>query len=115
MQEKIKDTLMECFSLFRDNETYSFYGYDEEEGKSIIGKYNRQKINPREPDLRLYYTGEEKEFLSLWVKIGKTGRKYLIGNKNGFHYVGLINFNPLDESEPYLKIFIVIKGVSKNE
>ena len=108
-----KDILIECFSLYRD-ENFNFYGTDDL-GNKMVGFYNRGKINPLEPDLRLYYIKngrrEEKEFLSLWCKEGRTGRKYLIGNaKDGFCYIGLINFNRLDDSEPYLKICYKIKN-----
>lgn len=113
----MNDSLIEYFSLFRD-ESFIFHG--EDEGKRVIGLYNRGKINPKEPDLRLYYFNaagerEEREFLALWTKESKTGRKYLIGNKDGVHYVGLINFNRLDNSEPYLTIYWVLKKYNKGD
>lgn len=114
MEEFKKDCLIECFPLFRD-EHFNFSGVDEENGKTVLGFYNRQKINPNEPDLKLYYWSAEhaksdEPFLSLWCKVSdRTGRKYLIGNKNGVCYIGLLNLNRLDESEPYLTIYIVLK------
>lgn len=109
-----KDRLMEMFSLYRD-EHLNFYGNDN--GIQIQGFYNRGKINPLEPDLRLYYIKngrrEEKEFLSLWCKVSRTGRKYLIGNVEGVCYVGLINFNRLEASDPYLTIYF--KLTNNNE
>lgn len=117
MEELKKDILIEMFSLFRD-ENFNFHGADDETGQNIIGFYNRYKINPKEPDLKLYYynsAGKEKEpFLSLWCKVSeRTGRKYLIGNKDGVCYLGLLNLNRLDETEPYLTIYYVIKEHKK--
>lgn len=114
MKELKKDILIELFSLFRD-ESFNFHGIDEENGKTVIGFYNRQKINPKEPDLKLYYWSAEdakddEPFLSLWCKVSeRTGRKYLIGNKDGLCYIGLLNLNRLDNTEPYLTIYIVLK------
>lgn len=116
MLENQKDLLCECFHLYRD-ENFLFRGVDEgySEPRQVIGCYNRGKVNPKEPDLRLYYfdenTGErsEREFLALWVKISRTGRKYLIGNSNGICYIGLINLNRFDDTEPYLTIYYVMK------
>lgn len=105
----MKDTLLECFKLYRDKD-FMFYGTDEDNGKRIVGKYNRGKINPKEPDLRLYYVGDDKEFLSLWCKVSQTGRKYLIGNNNGLCYVGLINLNRLDDREHYITICIKLNA-----
>lgn len=112
MLENQKDLMIECFPLFRD-ESFNFYGNDE--GKAVVGCYNRGKTNPKEPDLRLYYfdetTGErsEREFLAMWLKTSRNGRKYLIGNSNGVCYIGLINLNRIDDTEPYLTIHYVIK------
>lgn len=109
----MNDILTECFPLYRGDD-YVFHGWDDGAEKNVIGFYNRQKINPQEPDLRLFYTSasgrEEKPFLSLWLKTSRTGRKYLIGNSDGVCYVGLIHFNRLDDSEPYLTIYYVIKA-----
>ena len=108
----MKDILMECFPLYR-NDQKVFTGYDDENGKNVIGFYNIAKINPKEPDLRLYYSDkgrrEEKEFLSLWLKKSVNDRPYLIGNKNGFCYIGLIHFNRVSESDPYMTIYLVMK------
>ena len=104
----MKDILIEMFPLYR-NDDKTFSGFDECEEKNVIGKYNIGKVNPLEPDLRLYYSGEEKDFLSLWVKTSSNGKKYLIGNRNGVSYIGLIHFNRLQESDPYLTIYYVIK------
>lgn len=104
----MKDILVECFPLYRDKDMV-FHGFDEETGKNVIGKYNRGKLNPKEPDLRLYYPGEDKEFLSLWLKESAKGIPYLIGNRNGCSYIGLIHFNKLSDEEPYLTVYFVLK------
>lgn len=106
-----KDKLITCSQLYREEETFTFYGEFEE--RSIIGKYNRSKVNPKEPDLRLYYRDAPpgtKEFLALWLKESPiTGRRYLIGNADGMQYVGFINDNRLDDNEPYLTLCYVLK------
>lgn len=104
----MKDILIECFPLYR-NKDLIFTGYDEESGKDVIGKYNRGKLNPKEPDLRLYHPGEDKEFLSLWLKESAKGVPYLIGNRNGNSYIGLIHFNKISEEDPYLTVYLVLK------
>lgn len=108
----MSDLLLSEFDLYRD-ENFIFHGEDEETGRQIVGYYNRQKVNKNEPDLRLYYDNDKAngalEFLALWLKVSETGRKYLIGNRDGFCFVGFINSNRLDESEPYISICRVIK------
>lgn len=115
MFDNDKDILTEIIKLYRD-EHFMFHGIEDGgEGKRVLGIYNRGKVNPKEPDLRLYYYDEytgyrsEREFLALWVKESRTGRKYLIGNKDGICYIGLINLNRFDDTEPYLTIYYVIK------
>lgn len=107
----MKDILIEFLKLYRDD-NYIFYGADED-GEQYRGFYNTSKVNPKEPDLRLYRADEPRqagrEFLSLWCKIGKTGRRYLIGNKDGICYIGLINLNRFEADEPYLTICEVMK------
>lgn len=110
-----KDMLIECFTLQRD-ENFIFHGIDE--GQIIQGLYNRSKINPKEPDLRLYHISkygerDDREFLALWLKTSQTGRKYLIGNRDGLCYLGLLNLNRLSEDEPYITIYQVLKFNNK--
>lgn len=107
----MKDILIEIFKLYR-NEDLIFYGEDEE-GERYRGFYNTSKVNPKEPDLRIYRADEPRqagrEYLSLWLKTSASGRKYLIGNQDGICYIGLINQNRFDANEPYLTINYVIK------
>lgn len=111
-----RDQLMFLFELYRD-EQHVFHGYDEEEEKTVFGYYNTGKINPKEPDLRIYYGDQDRstetEYLAMWCKISHTGRKYLIGNRDGTCYIGLINLNRLSESDPYITIYLVMKTVKK--
>ena len=114
-----RDRLVECFQLYR-NQYQQFTGFDEDIGKRIIGCYNLGKINPKEPDLRLYYVGErgrveEREFLAFWLKKSKRGRPYLIGNKNGLCYIGIIHINRFSEDDPYMTIYLVMKTTNNKE
>lgn len=111
-----RDTLVLLYDLYRDDH-YVFRGYDEGKEKSVIGYYNVSKINPEEPDLRIYYAGQDRrgqEALAMWCKVSRTGRKYLIGNSNGICYIGLINFNRLSDSDPYMQIYYVMKEIRRN-
>ena len=66
-----------------------------EDGKKLVGFYNlaAQKKNPKEPDIRIYEHKEklEKPFLSVWVNVSKSGKKYLVGLMENKKVVGFVN------------------------
>ena len=66
-----------------------------ESGEFLTGFLNGKKKNPKEPDVRVYYSGKDgeelKEYASLWVNVSKTDKKYLSGNALGMKIVGFIN------------------------
>ena len=108
----MKDMLIEMAQLRKNDDFVTYNGVwcpETEKECAISGVPNRGKINPKEPDFRLYRPGERNEFISLWKKVSKAGRKYLIGNKDGCCYIGLFNFNKFSDSDPDITVYRVLK------
>lgn len=81
--------LKEAFVLWKDT-AKSGTNYlkgsiiDEKENKtSLVGYFNTNKKNPKEPDVRIYCINEEgkqdKEVCDLWETVSKTEKRYLTG------------------------------------
>ena len=66
-----------------------------EDGQFLTGFFNGKKQNPKEPDVRIYFSGEQgeklKEYTSLWVNVSKNDKKYLSGKVGEMRVVGFIN------------------------
>lgn len=57
-----------------------------EKGMKLVGFYNTNKKNPKEPDIRIYDIDSEgnqgNEVCSLWENISKNENRYLTGTTN---------------------------------
>lgn len=104
--EKKEFTMEQCFALWKKQ---SKKGTTFFTGKGIVGFFNTNKKNPKEPDLRVYYTDEEgkaqkEPFVSMWCNVGKNGKKYLTGKLEGTRLVGFINESG-NEKRPYVCVY----------
>lgn len=74
----------------------------------IIGFFNTNKKNPKEPDIRLYTVNQEGnrdiEIASLWENISKSENRYLLGKTN--ENEDIIGFyEEKQEKKPYIKVY----------
>lgn len=82
-----------------------------ENGIKVIGLFNKEKQNPKQPDITLYKKDEsgkrEKDSIcSLWVNASESGKKYAAGKYEGKRVVGFFNSNAsVDGVIPYLNVY----------
>lgn len=89
-----------------------------EEGTKLKGFFNGKKKNPKEPDIRIYKqidkgVLEKEEFISLWVKVSKGGKKYLSGKLGDKWVTGF--FNSKAEIGGIIPYFSIYFSDSKEE
>lgn len=91
--EERKFDLTEAFVLWKNKskkgEKYlsGYTALDEKENSvKLVGFYNTNKKNPKEPDIRIYDIDSEgnqgNEVCSLWENISKNENRYLTGTTN---------------------------------
>lgn len=108
-KEVQKKKLTEAFALWR-NESKSgvkyLKGADLHKNK-LVGFFNTNKKNPKEPDVRIYSVDSEgkqdKEVASLWAGISKNEKPYLTGSTD--EKEKLVAFYDTDEKHPYIKAY----------
>lgn len=82
-----------------------------ETGEKLIGFFNTQKQNPKEPDIKIYQQvakGEElgDPILSLWVNASDSGKKYITGKLNGKWVIGFFNSKAeVNGVIPYINVY----------
>lgn len=75
----------------------------------VVGYFNTNKKNPKEPDIRIYTLDsagkQDVEIVSLWDTISKADKRYLTGKSNENEQ--LIGFyeEEKDEKKPYIKVY----------
>lgn len=89
VKEEVKKefNLKEAFVLWKNESkskpgTFYLAGYvNNEEKTKLVGFFNTDKKNPKEPDIRVGIKQEDKivEVASLWTNIDKNEKKYLTG------------------------------------
>lgn len=88
--------------------------------KKLVGFYNGKKKNPKEPDIRIYGIdgegkAESEEFVSLWVNVSKSGKKYLSGKLDKKKIVGFINDKSKNAKAPYFSCYYSESTPKKQE
>jgi hypothetical protein len=82
-----------------------------EDGTKLKGFFNGKKKNPKEPDIRIYKqldkgVLEKDEFISLWVKLSKGGKKYISGKLGDKWVTGFFNSKAeIGGIIPYLNVY----------
>ena len=77
---------------------------------SLVGFFNSNKKNPKEPDVRIYALDEEgnqaDEVCSLWENTSKAGSKYLSGMTSEKDNI-VAFYNEIDETSkiPYIRAY----------
>ena len=108
-EEKKEFNLDEAFALWlhtsKDKKEY-LRGKDLNENK-IVGFFNTNKRNEKEPDIELYQVDEKgnkgDKVVSLWENKSKEGRVYLSGTTNENEKIVAFYGDKTEEKRPYVK------------
>ena len=82
---------------------------EELDSTKLVGFYNTNKKNPKEPDIRIYVEdskGEREEVCSLWENISKNETRYLTGITNEQEKI-IAFYNNVEEhpNRPYIRAY----------
>lgn len=106
----------------KNNVKYLSGKTEEDTPVKLKGFFNGKKKNPKEPDIRIYKQIdkgliEKDEYLSLWVKVSKGGKKYLSGKLGDKWVTGFFNSKAeIGGIYPYFSIYFSdSKEESKSE
>ena len=85
-------------------------------GGKILGYFNSNKKNPKEPDIRVYSTSEDgktdKEIASLWDSESKSKTRYLTGTTDEKEKI--VGFYGKSEKAPYISCYFKEDEPEKN-
>lgn len=112
---KTEFTLTEAFVLWRNQaKSGAFYlsgNTSEEAGNmKLVGYFNTNKKNPKEPDVRVYSIDNEgkqdKEVCSLWENVSKNGEtRYLTGLTDDKEKIVAFYGDKHKEARPYIRAY----------
>ena len=75
----------------------------------LVGYFNTNKKNPKEPDIRIYSLNDEgkqdSEVCDLWESISKNENRYLTGTTNEKEKIIAFYGNSEDEKRPYIRAY----------
>ena len=75
----------------------------------LVGFYNTNKKNPKEPDIRIYDIDSEgnqgNEVCSLWENISKNENRYLTGTTNDNEKIIAFYTKEVINGRPYIKAY----------
>lgn len=117
-EEKKGFDLKEAFVLWKNvskaGKEYVSGFVNEDETFRLIGYFNTDKKNPKEPDMRVYqsiknedgtYSKSEKEVASLWTNTDKNEKKYVTGTTDEHEkLVGWFG-QENQEKRPFLRVY----------
>ena len=115
IKEGGNEVLKESFVLWKNisskqNEYLSGIATDDPSNTfKLIGYFNTNKKNPKEPDIRIYSLNDEgkqdSEVASLWESISKNNNRYLTGTTNEKEKIIAFYGNSEDEKRPYIRAY----------
>ena len=101
--------LEEAFALWK-NKSKSGYDYlsgNDLHKNKLVGYFNTNKKNPKEPDIRVYGTDSDgkqvKEVASLWSTVSKNDKQFLTGSTSDKEK--LVAFFDGKEKHPYIRAY----------
>lgn len=75
----------------------------------LVGYFNTNKKNPKEPDIRIYSLNDDgkqdSEVCDLWESISKNENRYLTGTTNEKEKIIAFYGNSEDEKRPYIRAY----------
>ena len=115
IKEGGNEVLRESFVLWKNissknNEYLSGIATDDPSNTfKLIGYFNTNKKNPKEPDIRIYSLNDEgkqdSEVASLWESVSKNNNRYLTGTTNEKEHLIAFYGNTEDEKRPYIRAY----------
>jgi uncharacterized protein (DUF736 family) len=104
-------TMQDIFALWKKTSKNgnTYFDGKSKEGLYLRGFFNTNKKNPKEPDLRVYVSDENKELskeplISMWCNVSKSGSKYLTGKLGNKRVVAFVRKSD-NEKAPYLTAY----------
>ena len=104
--------LTEAFALWlhkskADNEYLS--GLTDKDDIRLVGYFNTNKKNPKEPDIRVYSLNDEGnqdiEVADLWENVSKQDTRYLSGTTNDKEKLVGFYGDKKEEKRPYIRVY----------
>lgn len=118
--EETKQKMEQAFAMWKNTSKKGtqYFSGSSSDGK-LIGYYNTNKKNPKEPDIRVYLQDAEgnlskEEYTSLWCNVSKAGKKFLSGKIGEKKIVGFIN-EKATEKQPYFSCYFSNSEPKKQE
>lgn len=113
--ERGEFNLEEVFVLWK-NESKAHKSYlsgftsDEKHSMKLIGFFNTDKKNPKEPDIRVYETLEDgtiskEEIAVLWSNVSEKDKKYLNGKDNEDKKLVGFYGKENEEKRPFIRVY----------
>ena len=111
--KKEEFSLKESFVLWKETSktgTNYLKGYITEGKIKLVGFYNTNKKNPKEPDIRIYNINEEgkqdKEVCDLWETVSKSEKRYLNGKTDEDEkIIAFYNQENEEGTRPYIRAY----------
>lgn len=103
--------LKEAFVLWKNeskNKTEYLRGFTSDKKVKLVGFFNTNKKNPKEPDVRVYVTdneGKDIEVASLWESITKNNKRILTGSTNENEKLVAFYGKEHQEMRPYIRAY----------
>jgi hypothetical protein len=115
-EEKKEFDLKEAFVLWKHeskaNTSYlTGYAIDPAgvSDSKIIGFFNTNKKNAKEPDVRVYLVDDDgkraEQICSLWENVSKNDKRYLTGSTDENEKITAFYNNSDDEKKPYIRAY----------
>lgn len=112
--KKGANELTEAFALWlhkskANNEYLSGLTTSENGDVRLVGYFNTNKKNPKEPDIRVYSLNDEGnqdiEVADLWENISKQETRYLSGTTNDKEKLVGFYGDKKEEKRPYIRVY----------
>lgn len=112
--KKGANELTEAFALWlhkskANNEYLSGLTTSENGDVRLVGYFNTNKKNPKEPDIRVYSLNDEGnqdlEVADLWENISKQETRYLSGTTNDKEKLVGFYGDKKEEKKPYIRVY----------
>ena len=119
-QETITQKMEQAFAMWKNTSKKGTQYFSGGDGTiKLVGYYNTNKKNPKEPDIRIYQLDAEgkmskDEYTSLWCNVSKNGKKFLTGKIGDQKIVGFIRENAT-EKQPYFSCYFSNSEPKKQE
>ena len=110
-EKKEEFNLEEAFVLWKHNAKsgVEYLSGNTKDKIQLMGFFNKNKKNPKEPDVRVYTLDEngkqQDEVCALWETESKSGHKYLSGNTEDDFIVAFYNDTDGNEKLPYIRAY----------